>query len=1002
MRTILLFFFIGFWLFVYHVNASQVVWSGSAQGRSFNAPIQISLVAEVSGIQNFCPAYTHFTHGQNGFRNPTLECWFTYVYAPDNNVLAGGNHTLQDFGDNFDWNAMCTKPNSVGSLPLSPNNIAAGGIGSELKTIATSLADFQGIGWTSVSYSEFPYSATSGNFDIIFSGIKFVGGNSPSLGSSEGKTNNKQSGHGGFGQVVSNLIEANTLGDYFAKETYYSDNQKIAENLSIPSPTTHNEKNTSGYQLKNLETSRYRLTAESAVQDLVLEGFQVVVSPLEITLTSPQNNTQYYLPTSLNLVAEVSGEVLPGPDYLKVVNNQTGYRKLKLGYTPGNIYGPGQNVIAGGNNILEIVLKDFSNTADWSKIRIRPNGKGLLNLAPYMANAQDLGNGWKKIFIPLSHFDPGIDFSSLSMFEFPYSAGAPFFEIGIASMIFIGGSSPFIWLGEGKTNNPHDGFNGPGQLLATWVNGNAGLISARKVEFYDHEELLSIDSIKPYSFQYQNVPSGLRKLTAKVYDSQGAMRVSDTVKVLLLDAPPAGSLILTITFDGIPTYVDFDKAKLRYNKDFAYSLTLDDGYRCAFKNAFMLLNGGYVAGNNTTYPGLFYTDGCGNDIPFRGGLSLYSLGATGNDLHVNSTSYINWPEVQTMIAAGWNIFNHSLQHAAGTGTDYVYQIVENTRYIKQKTGYVTRHFVVPSGDPNYVAPAFAHGMQSVIANNAAYQGFPDGLVVNNQLSYENFTLFKRLMYDTYFDTTNIFQPIQNAANLSVSGNHIWYCDFTHRVDFGNYTGSINFPLFAWYMQWIEKNYGKSGADNVWMAPIQEVYEYLYVRDHTPTTVSQTGSVMQVIIDRSQLPDSLLKYALSFVINSDVNIASVVMSQPGTITWRGNTPMKLINIEWTNNALKNATAVDLPKGELVTPTYEEKDLFVINPVKDVMQYINTAGHIIEKIAIFDVGGKNVYGTKEITGNAGKGGILLGGLRPGVYIVYFYLDDGFIVRKKILKL
>lgn len=1269
MQRSILFFLSWLWVGLYQVNAQQVALTAPAQGASFNAPVQISLEAAVSGVQNFNPAYIHVTNILTGYRKLKFGYSPTNIYAPGNNVIAGGNNTLQitlkDFGGNCNWNAMYIKPNSVGSLLLAPYIMAAGGIGSEWKTISIPLADFQGVDWTSLAYIEFPYSANAGNFDIAFSEIKFVGGSTPFLWFGEGKTdnkhdgfggagqlvaelvpasyptvypakvefyannvkvgedayapystrfspsdtgwitltarlvmntgdaywseprtihvsapgsngsltvnliqpaqgqsfytsqniavqaitegipvpetnyllvtnnmsgyrklklgnnpvsiygtyvnviaggnnqleitlkdvagggtnwsrimfkpnglgnlslapyvnsvggisdewktiviplanfdpsidfsnlqllefpysadagnfqiaiksiiftggstpfvyfgenktNNKHDGLGGPGQLVANLIEATNTGDYVEKVAFYLDNQKIAEDFSFPFQTILSGLSAGSHQLKAVASSRLGLTAESATVSFMVETPPVAASPLGIALTSPQNNTQYYLPTDLTLEAVVSGEVLPGPDYLKVVNNQTGFRKLKLGYTPGNIYGPGQNVIAGGNNKLEIVLKDFNNTADWSKIRIRPSGIGLLNLAPYMASAQDLGNGWKKIAIPLSHFDPSIDFSSLSMFEFPYSASAPFFEIGIASMIFTGGTTPFVWFGEGKTNNPHDGFNGPGQLLATLVNGNAGQISARKVAFYDHGVLLGIDSIKPYSYSYQNVPSGLRKLTAKVFDSQGAVRVSDTVNVLMIDAPPAGSLMLTITFDGVPTYADIDKAKLRYNKSFAYSLTLDDGYRCAYKNAFMLLNGGYVAGNNTTYPGLYYTDGCGNDIPFKGGLAIYSLGATGNDLHVNSLSYINWPEVQVMIAAGWNILNHTLQHAAGTGTNYVYQIVENTRYIKQKTGYVTRHFVVPSGDQNYVAPAFANGMKTVVANNAAYQGFPNGLVVNNQLSYNNFTLFKRFMYDSYYDTTNIFQPIQTAANLSVNGNYLWYNDFTHRVDFGNYVGSINFPLFAWYMKWVEKNYGKSGADNVWMAPIQEVYEYLYVRDHTPMTVSRTGNVMRVVIDRSQLPDSLLKYALSFVVNSDVNIASVVMSQPGTITWRGNTPVKLINIEWNNNALKHSPATQSGLfADQKKPSGASEAIRMVNPAGDLLQVAHEQGMNISAVEIFDLSGKKLV-SFEISPATSSVYSDISVLKPGVYLMYIRLEDGTLVRRKLLKI
>lgn len=983
--------------------------------QSFYTTNTITFSALTEGIPVPESDYLLVTNNMSGYRKLKLGYSPVSIYGTYVNAVAGGNNkveiTLKDVnGGGTNWSRIMLKPNGIGSLSLGSYVNAAGGIGNEWKTIVIPLADFDpAINFSSLQLLEFPYSADAGNFQLAIKSIIFTGGSSPFLYFGDTKTDNKHDGYGGTGQLVANLIQANNSGDYVEKVDFYLDNQKIGQDLAFPYQTILSGLTVGAHQLKALAFSHNGLIAESDEINITVDLPPVAASPLNIYLTSPLNNTQYYSPVDLTLNAEVSGEVFPGPDYLKVINNQSGYRKLKLGYTPGNIYGPAQNVIAGGNHTLEIVLKDFNNTIDWSKIRIRPMGIGSLNLAPYLASAQILENGWKKISIPLSHFDPSIDFTAINHFEFPYSASAPAFEMGIASIKFVGGSAPFIWFGEGKTNNPHDGLNGPGQLLATLVDGNAGLVQAQKVFFFDHDVLLGIDSIQPYSFNYINVPSGLRKLTAIVHDNHGAVRTSDTIQVLIAESLPPTAMMLTITFDTVPTYADIDKAKLRYNKDFAYSLTLDDGYRCAYKNAFMLLNGGYVAGNNTTYPGLFYTDGCGNDIPFKGGLAIYSKGASGNDLHVNSTNYINWNELQTMISAGWNVFNHSLQHASGTGTDYVYQIVENTRYIKEKTGYVTRHFVVPSGDQNYVAPAFANGMLSVYANNASYLGFPNGLVVNNALNYSNFSYYKRFLYDTYYDTTNIFQPIQNAANLSVNGNHLWYSDFTHRVDFGSYGGSLNFPLFAWYMQWVERHYGKSGTDNIWMAPMQEVYEYLYVRDHTPMTVSRTGNVMRVIIDRSELPDSLLKYALSFVVNSDANITSVVLSQPGTITWRGNTPIKLINIEWNNNLLKHSSGdvsedAKNTKGTLSKSENrelpDEMDVAISNPVDDYLQVINRTGLKIHHLIVYNMLGEKVLtllAPNDLTLNTFN----MEGLKQGLYFVVIQFDNSSTITRKIIK-
>jgi hypothetical protein len=921
------------------VNLTQPVLNSE-----YPAPANVNLVAQVNGVPAPESDYLGVSNALTGFRKLKFGYNPTSIYTPGNNVKAGGNThleiTLRDQnGGGTNWADIKIKPMSSGNLGILSYINAAGGIGSDWKTIIIPLSDFDpSIDFTQLAYMEFPYSADAGMFDIAIKSVKFTGGTSPFVWFGDGKTNNSHNGKGGPGELVASLVKATNTGDYISKVEFFSGNSKLGEDNSYPYEFKMNNLPEGNYSVKAVAYSLLGLTDESSIIAFHVSPPPVLPSPLAVSITSPLSNTMYYAPVDFNVTALVSNEVSAGPDYLKVVNNQTGFRKLKLGYGPTNVYGSPQNVIASGNDTLLIVLKDFAGGADFSSILIKPSGVGSLSLAPYMNSAKNMGNGWKAIRIPLASFNASIDFTQLAMFEFPYSASAGNFELGVSLMKFVGSSTPFVWFGEGKTNNIHDGFNGPGQLLATLVLGNVGLVQAAKIEFYDGSVKIGEDVSKPFTISYNNIQGGLHKFTARVFDSNGLENHSDTAMVLVQQSLPANALVLNVTFATAPTTFDIQKATFRYNKDFAYSMTLDDGLRDAYTCAFPLLNGGYVAGNNTTYPGLFYTDGCGNDVKFKGGSAWYSLGGSMNDIHVNSTNSINWPELQQMLNAGWNIFNHSLQHEAGAGTNYVFQIVENTKYIRNKVGITTRHFVVPSGDQGYVAPCFANGMVAVYGNNGGYSGYPNGLNVSNPLNYSNFKLFKRFLYDDYYNQSNITQHIDNAANLSVNGNHIWYNDFTHRVGFQTYGGSLIFSTYEYYMNYIANTYGKNGSDRVWMAPLQEVFEYLQVRDFSVISTSLTGTNLQVVIDRSNLPDSLLKYALSFVINSDASIVSVVANQPADITFRGNTATKLINLEWQNNTLKSGGLVEMPSDGILSKVAERANSMVVSP--------NPANEIIE--------------------------------------------------------
>jgi len=381
----------------------------------------------------------------------------------------------------------------------------------------------------------------------------------------------------------------------------------------------------------------------------------------------------------------------------------------------------------------------------------------------------------------------------------------------------------------------------------------------------------------------------------------------------VVKAVHSDSITLTVTFNEPPTNVTVEKASLRYNKDFAYSFILDDGLIDAYTAAFPLLTGGLVTGNNTIYPGYFYSDGCGNAIPFSAALSWYSVSASGNDLHVNTPSYVTWDQLKTMYLAGWTVLNHSYSHVANdTAIDYVYQINQNTAYVKAKSGIDLTHFVPPAGDQNYVIPAFANGMLSVTGNNSSYNGFPEGYRIDQPVDLTNFKLFKMLLSDANQNIGNIMQKIDTVAVRSVNGQHYWWNDFTHHVGFSSSGASLLFPLFQYYMENIATQYGIAGADNIWMAPNQYVMEYLNVRDKSILSYSLSDNDLTITIDYSAVPDNMRVNALSLVIESDQDFNSVesdVLLQ--SLTYKGTGSKKLINLQWGDitTTIKEADKVE---------------------------------------------------------------------------------------------
>lgn len=308
---------------------------------------------------------------------------------------------------------------------------------------------------------------------------------------------------------------------------------------------------------------------------------------------------------------------------------------------------------------------------------------------------------------------------------------------------------------------------------------------------------------------------------------------------------------------------------LKFNKHFAYSFTLDDGYRSAYLTAFPLLNGGKISnpdknawkidqgGDGTTSKGLFYSDGFGNKIPFK--LALAINGGSIRDLPENR-GHLSWPEIQEMYNAGWDILNHSFHHATKHGTKYLTEVTENTTSIKQNLNFTMSHFVVPGGegDPDYhleyEKEALANGFLSV----ASYKGTGPVYKVNSKVDLDKMISARTFVLsskDTIsFKTMDRY--LKAIDSIVKQPEPVWFNDFTHGTGNGNlWNLSMRFPDFKYYMTTLADKYGAKGNDSIWMAPWQEVYEYIWLRDRIKVDYKQKNKEIEVKIELPEIPET---------------------------------------------------------------------------------------------------------------------------------------------------
>ena len=370
---------------------------------------------------------------------------------------------------------------------------------------------------------------------------------------------------------------------------------------------------------------------------------------------------------------------------------------------------------------------------------------------------------------------------------------------------------------------------------------------------------------------------------------------------------------IIITFDSPPTNFSINKANLKYDKDFAHSFCLDDGSVTQYTIAFPTLQ----STGGTYSSGLTYTDGCGHNINFKAGLALYSLNNLGGDVHINTPSYLTWTEITELCDFGWDVFNHGFRAGISTGSSYsTYygEVTGNTAYIALNTGYVPIHMAVPNGDEGYNIPALNAGELSLfqqltefVLSASTKHVSNTGVDVSN-IDFYQYCMYKKFWYWISGSTganTGITSDIISIANKSTGSTNYWWQDFTHNITASN--GSLDPETFNYYMNYIENNYGKNGNDKVWMAPYQEVYEYIYIRDNTNVSYTTNGNVVTVNLGSKITPNYFRRNCLSLLASdSTANITNIQISGFTNYSYNGTgTKSSLINLDWGQSVINMA-------------------------------------------------------------------------------------------------
>lgn len=353
-------------------------------------------------------------------------------------------------------------------------------------------------------------------------------------------------------------------------------------------------------------------------------------------------------------------------------------------------------------------------------------------------------------------------------------------------------------------------------------------------------------------------------------------------------------------------------ATLKYNKDFAFSFTFDDAHFDAFDLGYKLFNGGLPSSSGEIYSGLFYTDGCGNKLPFTASISWFSAGGNGVDIHSHNPEYLTWSQALQLYESGWSFFNHSYNHAAGSpGIDYYWELVQNNNTFHSKMGTFLNYIVPPSGDEKYIIPAFELGALAIFSSNGSNIQKTGKPVQIDQAIISNRPVFWRNFVSSDNNTaTQLNDSAMSMFEDAGINNHLWWNEFTHEVKNTYQTGGIVFNEFKKYMEFLESNFGYGGKDNFIFASSVEIFEYLKVRDNIKIDIVQTGNLLKIEMDFTDCPANLRYYDISLLLDG-ANITGIQGIDTGSVKYSNSNSKGLININMPESYYTGTSKIEIP-------------------------------------------------------------------------------------------
>jgi hypothetical protein len=436
---------------------------------------------------------------------------------------------------------------------------------------------------------------------------------------------------------------------------------------------------------------------------------------------------------------------------------------------------------------------------------------------------------------------------------------------------------------------------------------------------------------------------------------------------------------IELTFPSPVNSISVEKARLRYNKKWAFSISLDDGYADAYTNVFNMFYGKYPDLNNVIHNGYFFTDGCGNDVMYKSGFAGPLVNSDGTDFHTETqNAYVKWSEYEFATDFGWDMIYQQYGQPAIenliTYNDFYQDTINGRNYVFEKLGFKPIFGTSNNGNSGWInnegkCPLFDAGCRVISWRSTS--AIVAGQLVTIEQSFNLDTLTKSKLdagivvrRELLSEDTIVLQDVYNAiADVANSPNHRWLHFFTHRVTYNNPPGSANLSVatFQAIMDHLHNNYGKGGLDNMWMAAPQEVYEYLYSYHTSTVDVYYEVNKVIIVVDFPNAPYDFRRFMLTLKVQLPMLPTQIdVFNLPSVTTNLNTTTNGIINFDWSPSVVQVAEKFVNKAETTLSPRDKDYAQFMVNKITalDIKQplqiRINNIQEPVTRVFGFDFG------------------------------------------------